>query len=68
MFYSSTASYFDTNLILKPIFDDLALLEDGVELEILGNVQNLYGTLVAIVADNLASKRRTRQTMPNIVK
>jgi hypothetical protein len=43
------------NVILRPIIDEIRLLEFGRELRIKGQTRTVYGTLGAIVADNLAS-------------
>lgn len=48
------ASY-GLNLLLKPIIDEIKLLEDGVDMVIHEETIKVYGTLAVLTADNLAS-------------
>jgi hypothetical protein len=50
------------NVILRPIIDEIRLFEFGRNLAIKGQTRTLYGTLGAIVADNLASHQMGRLT------
>ena len=55
MFYTEHVQNFQFHTIFKPIIDDIRKLEAGVDLIINGVRITVYGTLTAIVADNLAS-------------
>lgn len=55
IFYNRQLVEYGPNVMLKPIVDDLKLLEDGVELMIKGQPLKIFGTLTAFVADNAAS-------------
>lgn len=54
IFYNYQVKLYDINLLLKPIIDDLKKLEAGVTIIISGKVTVCFGTLTAVVADNLA--------------
>ena len=43
------------NFLLKPIVEEIKLLEDGVDMMIHGTMIKVYGTLAVLTADNLAS-------------
>jgi hypothetical protein len=55
IFYYDQVSQYDYNTLLRPIIDDLKLLEDGVTFLINDKPEIMFGTLTANVADNLAS-------------
>lgn len=48
-------SQFGLNELVRPIANDLKLLEDGVDMVIKGRTVKIYGTFAALTADNLAS-------------
>ncbi len=43
------------NLLLKPIVEEIKLLEEGVDMMIHGTTTKIFGTLAILTADNLAS-------------
>jgi hypothetical protein len=55
IFYFEQVTQFDYNILLKPIITDLKLLEQGVDFLIEGRTEKIFGTLTAVIADNLAS-------------
>ena len=55
VFPHSTLRQHGVNVLIRPVVDDLKLLERGVEMTIAGNRTTVRGTLTAVVADNLAS-------------
>ena len=55
IFYYEQVAFFDLNKMLKPIVEDFKMLEEGVDLLIDGKVKKIFGTVTAVVADNLAS-------------
>jgi len=55
VFYNHQVNEFSFDLLLAPIVDDLKKLELGVEFIINQKKETFFGTLTAVVADNLAS-------------
>jgi hypothetical protein len=55
MFYHSQVAAYDINTFLNPIVEQLQKLELGHSFNIGGRMEIVYGTLTAVVADNLAS-------------
>jgi hypothetical protein len=41
--------------MLRPIIEELKRLEEGVEIQVKGTKTTIFGTLIAVVAENLAS-------------
>ena len=55
IFYANQVPDYDINVILRPICEEISQLENGIDIEVDGKKENIFGTLVAVVADNLAS-------------
>ena len=55
IFSNQQMNRYGLNLLLRPIVDDLKLLENGCEMEIGGTSELVVGTLTAVIADNLAA-------------
>ena len=55
IYYAKINVAFNMDLILKPIVDDLKKLDDGCVFSIFGETKTIYGTLTAVIEDNLAS-------------
>lgn len=55
IFHNTLMARFGLNVLLRPLVTDLKDLENGVSMKIGMNSQIVRGTLVAIIADNLAS-------------
>lgn len=55
IFYFEHTSFFSLNTMLRPIVEELKRLEVGVEMLVKGLKRTIFGTLSAVVADNLAS-------------
>lgn len=55
IFTAEQVEQFGINVLLRPIVEDLKKLESGVDIEVNQTKLPVYGTLVAIIADNLAS-------------
>ena len=57
IFTAAQVEHFGINVLLRPIVEDLKILELGVNIELNKIILPVYGTLVAIIADNLASNQ-----------
>lgn len=55
IFLNKHVKTYGINFLLKPIIEELKLLEDGVDMNIKGRVVKIFGTLALLTADNLAS-------------
>jgi hypothetical protein len=55
MFYHNQLEKYDINTFLTPIVDEICKLEDGYPMTIGNSIEIIYGTLTAVVADNLVS-------------
>ena len=55
MFYHEQVDLYDMNVFLDPIVEELKQLEAGQLFNIHGKLVKVFGTLTAVVADNLAS-------------
>lgn len=55
IFYHSQIAYYDINTFLKPIVEEIRKLESGHLFCINGRFEIFYGTLTAVIADNLAN-------------
>ena len=55
IFYFEQTAFYNLNTMLRPIIEELKRLEEGVEIQVKGTKTTIFGTLIAVVAENLAS-------------
>ena len=53
IFYYENVETYGLDELLKPIVEEIKLLEHGVEFEIDGKTEKIWGTVTALVEDNL---------------
>lgn len=72
IFFNHQVEKYGMNVLLKPVIDEIKQLEQGIDINIRGNLQKVFGTLTILTADNLASHSvggfKIAVTVPTLTK